>query len=184
MHPIHQIDGNFTMQSGITVNILNPTIEMIDLTDIVKSLSKICRFGGHLDEFYSVAQHSVLVEHLSPLQLKKAALIHDFSEAYLSDVIKPLKVLLEPIYGPIEERWERIIFQKFGVDYDLLKEVKPYDMQAVAIEYEYQFGDKTELIEIFKSKMQNSRRYAHLLTCWNHGAAAVMLQERINQFQW
>lgn len=69
----------------------------VDERDLAVSLSHLCRFNGHIDKFYSVAQHSIAVARLvevrggdSPTVLQ--ALLHDASEAYLcGDIPGPLK---------------------------------------------------------------------------------------------
>lgn len=75
-------------------DIANPNF---DIQDIAGSLSKMCRWAGHCSEFYSVAEHSLMVHDLmegfglgDPLE----GLLHDATEAYFSDIISPYKPLL------------------------------------------------------------------------------------------
>ncbi len=136
-HNVHSVyDGLFNSSSGIKVSLHNPTIEMICLEDIACALSKICRFGGQIREFYSVAQHCCIVHALAPEDIKKEALLHDAAEAYLGDVIKPLKVML-PGYDEIESRFMSVIIKYFHLDPDKLAQVKPYDKMALEVEHEY-----------------------------------------------
>ena len=74
---------------------MNPDPEEIDIDDICFALSNICRFTGHVD-FYSVAQHSLLVAQLcqqngASKEDVKWALLHDGAEAYISDLNSPIK---------------------------------------------------------------------------------------------
>lgn len=151
IHPVHNVfDGVFNTSSGVKVNILNPTPDMINLGDIAKGLSNICRFGGQIHSFSSVARHTLLVWYLAPDHLKKLALLHDATEAYLGDIIKPLKVLLEPIYGPIEKAFERIIFSKYGLPFTDTEAIKPYDKLALEIEHAFFRRNDRRLISAFK----------------------------------
>jgi len=63
----------------------------IPIEVIARSLSRICRFGGHLREFYSVAQHSYLVASLVAPELRAHALLHDAGEVVIGDIVSPLK---------------------------------------------------------------------------------------------
>jgi len=82
------------------------------IEDIAWSLSRQCRWGGHLKaevDHYSVAQHCVLVSRLCDAEVALAGLLHDAAEAYLQDIISPLKRLLGPEYKRLEHDWNRRI---------------------------------------------------------------------------
>jgi hypothetical protein len=88
--------------------------EGVCIEDIAHALSNLCRFGGHCREFYSVAQHSVLVARHSVEYNTKQCLLHDATEAYLVDVPRPIKKSL-PEYQVIEEHLARVIGERFGI---------------------------------------------------------------------
>lgn len=145
LHPVHQThDGYFNTVSGKKVSINNPTESMIEIRDIAHALSKLCRFGGHTSSFYSVAQHSYLVYRLAhyqnePSDILLAALMHDATEAYCQDVIKPLKNIIGTSYEVVESRFEAIISSKFNIPLANFHYIKKYDKQALEIEHNYFF---------------------------------------------
>jgi hypothetical protein len=94
---------------------LDPRPEEVDIVDIASALSKICRYGGHCERFYSVAEHSVHVAYAVAPQLRLKALLHDAPEAYLGDVIRPLKRFLIN-YDKYEQRVADAIATHFGLD--------------------------------------------------------------------
>lgn len=103
--------------SGIMIDPIRPRQELIKIEDIAHSLSMLCRANGHFQSFYSVCQHSIncMKEaqargHSRKVQL--ACLLHDGSEAYLSDVTRPVKEEL-PVYRKIEEPLQDMIWQKW-----------------------------------------------------------------------
>lgn len=112
---------------------LAPRAEDVCIEDIAHGLSMICRFGGHCREFYSVAQHSVLVSRLVPHHMAFAGLMHDATEAYCGDMIRPMKRSM-PFYQDVEHRICRAIKKKFGVALVLPPEVKDADNVALATE--------------------------------------------------
>ena len=70
---------------------MDPLPEEIDIRDIAHALSNLCRFTGHVREFYSVAQHCVLVSQNCNKPNALWGLLHDASEAYIGDLHRPLK---------------------------------------------------------------------------------------------
>ena len=102
---------------GILFDPLNPNPEDIDIVDISHALSMLCRANGHFPVFYSVAQHSIncMKEALArgyPHRVQLACLLHDASEAYLSDITRPVKAEL-PKYLEIEKPLQNAIWNKW-----------------------------------------------------------------------
>ena len=107
--------------SGIHFYPQDPRPEDFNIIDIAHSLSNQCRFSGHVRQFYSVSQHSLLVADL--VQRSGAgniemlsALLHDATEAYLVDVPRPIKPYLKE-YKSIEANVAAVIARKFGLIY-------------------------------------------------------------------
>ena len=104
-----------------------------DIKDIARALSNLCRFTGHLEHFYSVAQHCVIASQIVPEHLALEALLHDATEAYLGDVNKPLKRLL-PDYQLIEHRVEQALRVQFNLPLEMSRGVKQADLIMLATE--------------------------------------------------
>ncbi|ARZ01351.1 hypothetical protein [Yersinia ruckeri] len=103
-----------TTFSGHHFDYSNPAVESICIEDIAQALSHECRFAGHLPNFYSVAQHSVLMSQIIGAEFALEALLHDASEAYCKDIPSPLKRLL-PDYQAVERQIDWVIREKFGL---------------------------------------------------------------------
>lgn len=98
------------------------------IEDIAHALSNICRFTGHCNQFYSVAQHSMIVSELVSRKYAVWGLMHDASEAYITDIARPLKHLGAFFdYRKLEKRTMNAICKKFGIEGDEPQEVKDYD---------------------------------------------------------
>lgn len=115
--------------SGIRFEFLAPKREQINIFDIAHSLSNVCRFVGQCRTFYSVAEHSWHVARVlggMPANIRLAGLLHDASEAYITDVASPVKQYLTG-YDKIEDGIMLAIGQKFGFEYPLEPAVKYAD---------------------------------------------------------
>lgn len=83
--------------SGKRFHPLAPRVGDVEITDIGYSLSKLCRFNGHVMKFYSVAEHCVRVSDYIRVNLHESSqlalfgLLHDAAEAYIGDMAAPLK---------------------------------------------------------------------------------------------
>jgi uncharacterized protein len=120
-------------RSGRRLYLHNPSPSQILIDDIAHGLAHQCRFNGQTNKFYSVAQHSVIVASILPSELKLAGLLHDAAEAYLGDIVQPLKELL-PDFEAIESRFASVIGERFNVDLHHNSEVKKADLIALATE--------------------------------------------------
>lgn len=114
--------------TGVEIDLLDPDYRNVNIQDIAWALAGQIRFNGQHPLRLTVAQHSVDVmrripEHHKPLRL--AALLHDAPEAYLGDVVSPLKYRDEmTAYREIEAKWERSIRTALRV-------MRPLDHPAV-----------------------------------------------------
>ncbi|WP_296232280.1 phosphohydrolase [uncultured Pseudomonas sp.] len=91
-------------------DLLNPRAQDILTTDLAHALSLVCRFCGHCAHHYSVAQHSLLVAYIiekegGTPEEQLAGLLHDGTEAYISDLTRPLKLLLIEAARQREMAW-------------------------------------------------------------------------------
>ena len=126
--------------SGRRWFLLNPDPNDVAIEDIAHALSNICRFNGHSSRFYSVAQHSVLVQW--EVKAKGGgyieqmwALLHDASEAYLGDVTGPLKrTPLMAAYRDLESETMAAICYAFHIPWHEPPIVKEADQALLAAE--------------------------------------------------
>ncbi|QDV22875.1 HD domain-containing protein [Aureliella helgolandensis] len=133
------VGSTIKVAAGHYVDLVNPDPATIELRTIADALSKLCRFGGHTAAFYSVAEHSMLCCRLATddgcsVAVLRAVLLHDAAEAYLGDIVKPLKLLL-PEYHQLEDRMERAIMERFDVDLvGHAPAIREYDRQMLKVE--------------------------------------------------
>lgn len=117
--------------TGRWIEPLTPNPDDIAIEDIAHALANQCRFTGHVKKFYSVAEHSVRVSYLLEdtgykRDTQWAGLLHDASEAYLSDIARPVKRAPEisAFYDTAEDGLMTAIAEKFGFKWPMQKAVK------------------------------------------------------------
>lgn len=123
--------------SGRYVDFTNPQADQIAVIDICHGLARHPRFSGHTLHFapaYTVAEHSVRCSWIAPPEFALHALLHDAAEAYTGDIPTPLKRLLQPTIGAIEDRLLAVIFNRFGLPPGIPPEVEHADLVMLATE--------------------------------------------------
>lgn len=139
--------GNIETASGHRYHFERPDPAVVTLEDIAHALGNVCRFGGHVRRFYSVAEHSVLVSRIVEYWQGGAywpatALLHDGHEAYVWDAPSPLKPLLGETFKDLADVADKVIATKFlgafdeAADYTDFKapNIKAADRMALVVE--------------------------------------------------
>ena len=139
--------------SGVMFDPLAPDADLIYIQDIAHALSMLCRANGHFRSFYSVGQHSINCMKEArgrgcSEKVQLACLLHDASEAYLSDVTRPVKKEL-PRYLEIEEPLQNAVWDKYlptpltQEEYDLV-----FEIDNVLLYHEFEVLMQTPLVDV------------------------------------
>lgn len=157
------------LASGLLLDLAAPDPSKIQLYDIARSLSRLERFTGHCPLHPTVAQHSLAVECIAgellcatedfpralafppdcdPARLaravRRAALMHDAHEAYVSDVSAPAKRAMRGTwvgasdYDHLEARMEAAVAERFNCAAP--EGLADLVHQADVLAYEYESG--------------------------------------------
>lgn len=119
--------------TGRHFNYAEPSLDDICIGDIAHALSQINRFCGHTLWPYSVAQHSIGASYIVPPEFAFEALMHDAHEAYVSNMMSPLKHML-PDYKQVEANVEVMVRLHYGLPLRMSAEVKHADLVMLATE--------------------------------------------------
>lgn len=153
----------------------DPREREIFIADIAHHLAMQCRFNGAVTRFYSVAEHCYHCSFEGPQDEALERLMHDAAEAYLGDLIRPLKKLPElfSAFGELEERNDRAIAARFGLTYPWPTSVKTADEAVCTLEMQHAIlaEDKGVLHD-------NSRVSGRTLKFWDPLTARAKFIER------
>ena len=122
---------------------------LIDILDIAHALSLLCRANGHFPHFYSVGQHSVNCMNEAKARgyskrVQLGCLLHDASEAYLSDITRPVKPFLQN-YMEIEAQLQTKIYRKWllpDLTEEELKQIRAVDDAMLYAEFLELMGER------------------------------------------
>jgi hypothetical protein len=180
-----RVGGWVQVWSGKRFYPLDPRPEEVNIMDIAHALAMKCRYGGHCSEFYSLAEHSVLMSQKASPENALWALLHDAGEAYLADVPRPVKPNL-PGWKTLEADVMAAVCTKFGLPLAEPAEVKALDTAILRDEKERLMrggedwdwlppglGVKIECLPPFEAKHAFMRRFIELtvdrrVEGWSH----------------
>lgn len=117
---------------------LDPRPEEVSFVDVAHGLARICRYNGQCRHFYSVAEHSHLLAHYferqGRLDAARFALLHDAAEAYIGDMVRPLKHSGMDQFRAADAAIERAVFAAAGLAGDIPQAVHQADTAIIANE--------------------------------------------------
>lgn len=157
------------MLSGRKLDLINPDPKDIEIEDIAHGLCRVARWNGQTigDHPFSVAQHSLLVEHIftanndnASKEERLAALLHDAPEYVIGDMISPFKSVLGTDYSAFEDKLQRAIHIRFNLPetlpMNLKRAIKQADQISAWLEATQLAGfDEKEALEIFGPKPES-----------------------------
>lgn len=168
-------DGMVTL-SGQYLEFKCPSLYNFTLDEIATGLSRECRWARQTQEFYSVAQHAVLVSFLVPPEFALHALHHDDAEAYLGDMISPMKQQM-PVYKEIEDNVQAAIFCHFGIYSSKGKAaVKAADIRVELTEWEQLIKAPAGMKH--RSHGTGVKALPYRIRCWDSTEAAHLYRAR------
>ena len=161
--------------------LLEPRIEDVDIVDIAHALSLQCRWTGHCQYHYSIAQHSYYCSFLGPQNEAFDRLMHDAAEAYIGDLNRPLKHYTEAgvAYRRQETIVQDVIAERFGFSKIEPPSVKIADNSMMYAEKKqimgYAFEEPQE--EIHQYDVENGI----VIESWTSKYAETMFLERFKE---
>lgn len=165
------------LRSGCYFSFASPQHSDFTIEDIAHGLSHICRFAGQTVKFYSVAEHCVHVSNIIGEGDQYVGLMHDAPEAFIGDVVKPLKNLL-PDYQTIEDRVEAAVMERFSVPLPFPQTVKIADVEMLRCEKLQAMNNQDNWQDQVTSKIADIK-----LQFWSPKEAKQAFLERFNELK-
>jgi len=132
--------------NGELIDALNPDPSQIDIPTIAHHLSMQCRFNGACREFYSTAEHSatgaaIALREYDDHELALAFLLHDAHEAFIGDIVSPMKPFLtDSPWWHAADALDLAIQERFDVSFDD-ERIGVIDRHMLAVEWRYLMPD-------------------------------------------
>lgn len=163
--------GWIVTYTGGWIEPLDPNPEHINVYDLAHALGMCVRFTGHVREFYSVGQHSVLASYGCDEADALWGLLHDASEAYLSDIASPIKKQGDfEFYKVVEARLMEAICTRFDLPPEMPESVHRIDKMLLRAEQRDLMPNDPSPGEIYEEEIRG----------WHPGMAEAMFLARYN----
>jgi hypothetical protein len=154
----YQRKRSIQTHSGRMVDPFHIVKDDVVLNDIAHALANKCRYNGHSNRFYSVAEHSVYISRIiwrmtGDKQKTLAALFHDAGEYVFPDIPAPYK----PYFVGFKE-WEnkalQVIFKRLEIDWPPDPLIKTVDLSfCYLVERHKVFSYRTKWDCVDESKL-------------------------------
>jgi len=160
--------------------LLEPRQDDIDIIDIAHALSLQCRWTGHCKFHYSVAQHSYYCSFIGPENEAFDRLMHDTSEAYISDLNRPLKhyTAAGSAYMKVEKVIQQAIARRFGFSENEPMSVKLADNSML-------YAEKAQIVGYTFDEAEDWQRYSEdngiIIEQWSPAHAETMFLSRFKE---
>ena len=178
----------FRKLNGKIIDLEHIREDEIHIKEIAHALSMQCRYNGQISSFYSVAQHSIIVasyiqKMTQDYEIALCGLLHDAGEAYIGDVIAPLKNRL-PLVKEIEDKLLGKILTKYGLKQTYIKNKKivdGIDKHIYKKEVKYFFEGAENLCFYDDKPIENIKTLKRMFICeFNYYRAATKKQSEDN----
>jgi len=155
-------DHRIATSTGQLIDPFEPDPEQIQIEDIAHGLAGVFRYAAQCPTRYTVAQHSLHVAKMmmadkQPGAIVVAGLMHDAAEAYIGDVVRPIRPTLH-YFDPegdkvlqraeLEHAWQTAIHRKFAIpeiDHATADTIARYDRCALMTEIRDLWADTIDL---------------------------------------
>ncbi len=186
------------MLSGRRLDLLDPSALDVEIEDIAHGLARVARWNGqtHGDNIFSVAQHSLLTEHLCRRSYPEmdrtallCALLHDAPEYVIGDMISPFKTVLGDDYKAVEARLLRAISIRFSLPIEwpkaMVKKIKAADLASAYFEATHLAGFSGEEAQRFFGRPQDitPAEEQDYLVPWTAQVAKARFLHRFEELQ-
>jgi len=164
--------------TGVQYYPYDPRPEDFNLEDIAHALSMLCRFNGHSDFFYSVAQHSTVMSTKVSKENRLWALFHDAAEAYLGDLIRPVKrgSALGIEFSALEDHTLSMIAERFDLPWPIPDEIHEADNRMLATEARDVLGG-----QVRDWNLGGAEPYTKVLVEWTPQMAKTLFLHQYDQ---
>lgn len=168
------MSSGILLLSGEFYDYESPHLNKWTIEDVALGLSNICRYAGQVEDHFSVAQHSVYVSHCIEPEFALEGLLHDATEAFLTDIPTPLKRIL-PDYKRLEQLHEAYVMAHFGLPYPMREEVHVADRRVFAAEVR---DLRSHHVEHYAEYLQGIEPFEWFIDPWMPWEAERMFLER------